>query len=107
MGSIIEINDTLKIKSEHLPTNMKVGNLYDFEINDRRIFHLSPVRVFLVEEIEGKWNYIGHAQIIELTINANSNSTKGKFILSKIYDKEYCKLVNINEPPEGKGFLIK
>lgn len=107
MGSILEFNDTLKIKSEYLPDVLEEGKEYSFKVKDRRIFHLHPVRVFLVEERNGKWNYIGHAQIIEQTIDALNNITSGRFIITKLYSKEYVELVNQNEPPKGKVLVEK
>ncbi|MCK6562478.1 hypothetical protein L6R21_25035 [bacterium] len=105
MGSILEFNDTLKIGSEFLPKEIEEGKEYSFKLKDRRIFHLHPVRVFLVEEKDGKWNYIGHAQIIEQTIDALNNTTSGRFIVSKLYSKEYVEIVNRNEPPTGKEYV--
>ncbi len=105
MGSVIEFNDTLKIKEDEFPGELAEGEVYSFHLNDRRIFHLHPVRVFLVKEIEGKWDYVGHVYIIEQTINAMDNTTSGRFIVSKLYTREYVEIVNRNEPPNGKGYV--
>jgi hypothetical protein len=105
MGSIIEFNDTLKLEKGTLPNKLEIGREYTFTINDRRIYHLRPVRVFLVEEIDGLWNFIGHIQITELTINANKDTTSGKFTLTKLYEREYVKLLNKFDTPEGKGYI--
>jgi hypothetical protein len=102
MGSILEFNDTLKLESDYLPEKIEEGKEYTFNVSGRRIFHMFPVRIFLVEEKDEKWNYIGHAQIIIQTINALDNTTSGKYIISKKYSKDYMELVNRNEPPKGK-----
>jgi len=104
MGSLLEFNDTLKLKRENLPEKLEPGKIYSFKIEGRRFYHLSPVRVFLVEEIGGKWNYIGHIRIITQTQDALDNITSGKYKVTKLYSPEYVKQVNRNEPPEGKGF---
>jgi hypothetical protein len=104
MGSIIEINDTLKLThDEGMPFIPEEGKVYEFCKSDRRLFHLKPVRVFLVEEREDKWNFIGQAQVIELTIDAEKNETRGKFVISKIYPRDYAMLLNKYDAPEGKG----
>lgn len=105
MGSLIEFNDTLKLNSKVFPNKLEEGKEYSFKINERRIFHLFPVRVFLVEEIDGKWNYRGHIQILELKISAIKNNTSGRFKMVKLYDSEYIKLVNANEAPQGEEYL--
>ena len=106
MGSVIELNDTLKLKKgAGFPEKLEEGRRYAFRLSDRRLFHLAPIRVFLVEEVNGKWNYKGHALILEQTIDAIANETSGIFEVVKIYSAEYAKLLNINEPPLGKGLL--
>jgi hypothetical protein len=70
----------------------------------RRVFHLTPVRVFLVEEINGKLNFRGHAQILEFTVNALANKTPGRFIVSKVYRDEERKLIDKLESQEGKAY---
>jgi hypothetical protein len=104
MGSLFEFNDTLKINHNTFPKELKDGEEYEFNISGKRIFHLFPVRVFLVEEVKGKWNYIGHVHILELNIDALNNTTKGRYKIIKLYDMEYVNLVNKNEPPKGKEF---
>ncbi len=104
MGSILEFNDTLKIRSELLPDTLKEGGEYSFRLAGRRIFHLPPVRVFLVEEIDSNWNYIGHAQITRQTIDAVENVTLGRFLVTKLYSEAYLTQVNLNEPPQGKSY---
>jgi uncharacterized cupin superfamily protein len=76
MGNYIEVNDTLQITLEqgfpsdilNLDCHQKNPVMYsdlegkEFEFLDKpraRIFHLDPVRVFLVENIDGKWLFWG------------------------------------------------
>ncbi|MCP4374119.1 MAG: hypothetical protein GY797_39335 [Deltaproteobacteria bacterium] len=105
MGSIIEINDTLKLKrGEQFPDNIAIGGIYKFKLDDRRLFHMKPVRVFLVEEVDGYWNYIGHVMIVKQTIDAIKNETKGVYEVVALYPEEYAKLANEFESPKGKGY---
>lgn len=107
MGSKIEINDTLKLKRHAgFPENVQVGQQYAFTIQERRLYHLKPVRVFLVEEIEGKWNFVGQAQILELTIDAVHEQTRGVFEVAKLYPRDYAKLLNTYDAPSGQGYII-
>ncbi len=119
MGSIIEINDTLKISKdrgfplclsleEHIknPNDSEglVGVEREFKNPGIRLYNLKPSRVFLVEELpDGKWLYWGHAQITTQMIN--QDSTSGKYKITKIYDPEYQRLVTINESPKGKSYF--
>lgn len=108
MGSLIEINDTLKLKrGEGFPSKVELGRQYTFTIPDRRLYHLKPVRVFLVEEVEGKWNFVGQAMISEQTIDAVRNETRGVFEVTLIYPDEYVKLLNKYDAPKGKGFCVE
>lgn len=107
MGSIIEINDTLKLKrGDGFPYEVRVGERYPFVIPERRLYHLAPVRVLLVEEVDGFWNFIGHAHIIGFTIDALRNETRGIFEVTMIYPKEYVALANRYDAPKGKGLVL-
>lgn len=104
MGSKIEFNDTLKLKrGDGFPPNVEVGKRYCFAIQDRRLYHLSPVRVFLVEEADGKWNFIGQAQVLEVTIDATRDETRGIFEVTKLYPRDYAALLNRYDAPDGLG----
>lgn len=106
MGSPIELNDTLKLpRGRGFPENVEVGGVYDFTIGGRRIYNLSPSRVFLVEEVDGKWNYIGHALVLHQRIDAASETTAGRFEVTRIYPRDYAKLVNGFEAPPGRGYV--
>ena len=105
MGHLIELNDTLKLKrGAGFPTDLRVGGVYDFSIAGRRLYNLKPTRVFLVEEIDGKWNVVGHAMILRQTIDAVTERTTGQFEVAKLYPPEYSQLVNAFDTPPGKGF---
>jgi hypothetical protein len=73
MGSYIELNDTLQITGEqgfprelvyekHLEMNFTVqdfdGRIFEFKNKPNiRVYHMPPVRNFLVQNINGKWLY--------------------------------------------------
>lgn len=106
MGSMIEINDTLKISSAEFPKNIETKGVYDFDKDGIRVFHPAPVRVFLVEDISGKWNFIGKVEIIQQTIDAIKKRTTGKFLVKTIYPDQIRKMMNENEAPEGKCYVV-
>ena len=119
MGSLIEINDTLKISKERgFPKELLLeehvahsdqtfekvkGKRFQFWNKDERLYNRAPTRVFLVEEIDGKWLFWGHALIREQTIS--EGKTSGVFEITKINDPEYQRLVTINEAPSGKSYF--
>lgn len=118
MGSLIEVNDTLKISTDRgFPAGLRiedhvsgrdsaalfVGQEFSFWNEGERLYHRAPTRVFLVEEINGKWLYWGHALITEQTIM--SGKTKGVFRITKIYDPKYQFQATQNEAPEGKSYF--
>lgn len=106
MGSLIEINDTLKLKrGAGFPDPVREGVEYAFTLPGRRLFHLKPVRVFLVEEIDGKWNFVGQAIILEQTIDADRNETRGRYVVKALYPREYAMLMNRHDAPSGKGHI--
>ena len=105
MGHLIELNDTLKLKrGAGFPAELRVGGVYDFSIAGRRLYNLKPTRVFLVEEIDGKWNLRGHAIILRQTIDAMTDRTSGQFEVTQLYPPEYAKLANQFDTPSGKGY---
>lgn len=117
---MIKINDTLKLTNEqgfpleldvnaHLKSPYKIEDWKDkiFEFNKPlpRIYCLPPTRVFLVQEINGKWINWGHCLVTEQTIHTNGDQTSGKFKIIKFYDPEYMVLATKNDTPEGKSFF--
>ena len=121
MGSFIELNDTLQItteqgfpkeltlekhRSRQLSANDFKGRIFEFRNKqDMRIFHPAPTRVFLVHNINGKWLYWGHVNIIEQTIDAEKKTTSGKFKIVKIYDPVYQEQISRNEVSVGKSYF--
>ncbi|MCE9615821.1 MAG: hypothetical protein K8T26_16245 [Lentisphaerae bacterium] len=104
MGSPLEINDTLKLTpAEGLPPSPAEGQRYTFRKAGRRLYHLAPTRVFLVEDRAGTWNFIGHALVVALTIDAERDETRGTFVLSRLYPREYAQRLNLYETPPGKA----
>ncbi len=107
MGSIIEINDTLQItKEQGFPEELnfdlhknKPFTTADFENRTFnfynkpkiRIYKYPPVRVFLVQNINGKWLYWGLIHMLELHHDYINKSTSGKY-----------KIIYINTPEEMK-----
>lgn len=105
MGHLIEVNDTLKLKrGAGFPADIRVGAVYDFAIAGRRLYNLKPTRVFLVEEIDGKWNLVGHAMVLRQTIDAVTDRTTGQFEVTQLYPPEYVALANRFDTPAGKGY---
>ena len=119
----MELNDTLQITTEqgfpkelvlerHLkkPFDAKdfEGQVFYFkDKSNLRVFHSAPTRCFLVHNIDGKWLYWGHCLIIEQTMHADTKTTSGKFIITKIYSPEHQKNMCKYEVDEGKGYLIE
>lgn len=105
MGSLIEFNDTLKLKRGNgFPDSIELDGEYAFTIKDIRLYHLDPIRVFLVEEIAGKWNFVGHAVVLEQHVDSKTKRTSGVFKVIKIYDEAHRLSMNQNEAPNGKGY---
>ena len=111
MGSTIEINDTLKISKERgFPKDLEkkvgaafIGQTFEFWNKDERLYHRPPTRVFLVEEIDGKWLYWGNALVTEQTIR--DGKTEGKYMITKLYTPEFQKQITIEESPPGKSYF--
>ncbi len=122
MGSRIEFNDTLQLTSEqgfpkelildkHLVKPFKTedfsGQVFSFFNKPGvRLFHPAPIRVFLVHNINERWLYWGHAQIIEQTVDAVKGTTSGKFVITKIYSPEHQKTMSLNEVNPGQEFIF-
>lgn len=120
MGSFIEFNDTLQLTTEQgFPKELKLqrhlvkpfttedfkDRVFLFHKPNMRIYHPAPTRCFLVHNIDDKWLYWGHCQIIEQTIHAESKTTSGKFIITKIYTPEHQKAMSKYEVREGNEFF--
>ncbi|UTW61326.1 hypothetical protein KFE98_15075 [bacterium SCSIO 12741] len=129
MGSFIEVNDTLPLtveqgfpanildinrQSTSNPVTLKEveGRIFEFHNKpSARIFQRDPVRLYLVQKIDGKWLFWGHAllqtQQWEKTDPEDNDSwtTSGSYIINKIYDPEYQKAVTINESVPGLSYF--
>ena len=131
MGSTIEINDTLLLTSEQgfpetllnferhhnqgISSEEVANQIFSFQKDGVRLFHLDPVRVFLVQKIHGKWLFWGNALIQSQTISRppgymrgkdeNPWITSGRFIIAKLYDAETQRVFTEHESPSGKSFF--
>mgnify|MGYP001559788499 CR=1 FL=1 len=118
MGSLIEINDTLKISKERgFPKSLTldshisypsssakfIGQEFNFWNKGERLYHISPTRVFLVEEIDGKWLYWGNALIISQIIG--DGKTEGVYKIVKIYHPDFQKQMTIEESPKDRSYF--
>lgn len=110
MGSLIEINDTLRITKEQgfpqeldLETHLKSPYSFD-EVKDKifhftakpkiRVYKIPPVRNFLVEDVSDKWVYWGLCFILSVEHNYEIEETSGTF-----------KIVRLNTPNEMQAMF--
>ncbi|MBX9671530.1 MAG: hypothetical protein K2X93_28335 [Candidatus Obscuribacterales bacterium] len=132
MGSNLELNDTLLVTDEqgfpsdllslasHLKNPVTTEHVKDkkfaFSKKDgARIFHLDPVRIFLVENIDGKWLFWGKAYILEQTISKKLEpngswtpgrwETSGVFKIVDLFDPDYQRSFTKRESPPGKSYF--
>jgi len=110
MGSFIEINDTLQINDEQgFPSELNYEKHIDkpflaedfkdkiFEFKNKegvRFYHVPPVRVFLVQNIKGKWLYWGHVHILEIDYDYKNKITSGKFKIVYLYSPDEMKVAH-------------
>jgi hypothetical protein len=109
VGSIIEINDTLRITRDqgfpgdhlnlttHLLDPCKIEDVgeWRFKFHSKsgiRVYQQPPIRNFLVEAIDDKWVYWGLCHIIEVTHNYEKATTSGWF-----------QVVYLNSPDEMRA----
>lgn len=134
MGSFIELNDTLQLTEEQgfpvdifnlkkhrkKPVTLKDVKGKVFEFKDKssaRLFHLDPVRVYYVHNIDGKWLFWGRVLIQSLQIekrlsedgtwDGHSWKTSGTYTIQKIYDPKFQKEFTINESPNDRNYFKK
>lgn len=132
MGSYVEINDTLQLtKEQGFPVrvfNYKrhqkkpvtlddvKGRVFKFKNKpSARLFQLDPVRVYFVQNIDGKWLHWGRvliqSQKIEKALNkkgkwdGESWKTSGTYTILNVYDPEYQEIFTTNEAPDGRNFF--
>lgn len=102
MGHLFKINDTLKLSGDAiLPEELHEGYEFKFSLPGIRFLNLSPSRVFLVNENNKKWDYRGHGQITQLTMNPETNTTEGICKVVVVYPADYRALTNKFEPPKS------
>ncbi|MGD0729363.1 MAG: hypothetical protein ABR981_04780 [Candidatus Micrarchaeaceae archaeon] len=122
MGGTIEFNDTLQLTiqqgfpkelvlAKHLRKPFRAedfkNRIFSFKGKPNvRLFQPAPTRVFLVQNIKGKWLYWGHCIVMEQTIDSNKKITSGKFVITKIYTPEHQKSMSRYEPKEGKEYFV-
>lgn len=109
MGSIIEINDTLRLTrdqgfpGDHLDLATHILNPYKLEDlaewrfkfyakSGIRVYQQPPIRNFLVEAVGERWVYWGLCHILEITHNYEKATTSGWF-----------KVVYLNSPDEMRA----
>ena len=122
MGSFFKTNDTLQITREqgfpakldyakHCQTpftkEMFEEQVFSFEEKpDLRIFQTPPTRVFLVENINGKFLYWGTIQILSITHDYIKKTTAGTYRVKEIFTPEQMKhAYDIVDADEGKSVL--
>lgn len=132
MGSNLELNDTLLINTaQGFPSDIlnredhvrKAVRLEDvatkiFQFRDKdgaRIFHLDPVRVYLVENVDGKWIFWGKAFVLSQTIEKKLEKdgwwtpgswvTSGTFKIVDLFEPDYQETFSRRECPPGKSYF--
>ncbi len=130
MGTGIEVNDTLQLtveqgfpaellsRQKHMEQPISIesvkGRVFSFRKEGARIFHLDPVRVFLVQNINGKWLCWGHALIQsqqiakQLAPDGRWNGqweTSGTFVIRTIYDPVEQEQATRRETPQGRSYF--
>lgn len=107
MGSTIIINDTLQItKQQGFPAELDFakhkakpftaenfeGQIFEFNNKEGvRAYQAPPVRVFLCENIDGKWLYWGLCHVLETKLDMVKKETSGKFTIIKIFTADEMK----------------
>jgi hypothetical protein len=100
MGSFVELNDTLQLTGEqgfpaeldlerHLKTPIVLSEVEgrEFTFTGKpaiRNYQQSPVRVFLVQNVGGKWVYWGLIEVLEVTHDYVAKTTSGKYRITRL-----------------------
>jgi hypothetical protein len=105
MGSVIEINDTLRITSEQgFPAELDIekhlhekpytlddvkDKVFSFLAKPKiRVYKQPPVRNFLAQDLDGKWIYWGLCYILEVHHDYVKQETSGKFQIVRLFTPE-------------------
>jgi len=107
MGSLIEINDTLRItKEQGFPAELDIAahlekpyvladvadKVFAFQAKpDIRLYKIPPVRNFLVQELDGKWIYWGLCHILSIQQDYVKRETSGTFTIIRLNNPEEMK----------------
>ena len=102
MGSFVELNDTLQLTVEQgfpaeLDIKRHMEDSIDINTFNNQIFtftgkpairnyHQPPVRVFLVQNIGGKWVYWGLVHVLSVTHDYLAKTTSGRYRLLYLND---------------------
>ncbi len=123
MGSEVEFKDILKLTTEEgfpgsLSLNRHIRNpdsardLVGLAFNFRKrrkpgeapaIYHDEYGKTILVQDVDGKWLFWGHAAVTELTRTPEYMS--GKAEVRQIYHPEFQRMMTIEESPDGKSYF--
>jgi len=109
VGSLVEINDILRITKEqgfpgeldvtqhlHTPYNITdfEGKIFEFKAKEKlRLYQQPPVRNFLVEDLDGKWLYWGLCYVLEIHHDYVNGLTSGKYKIIRLHSPEEMKQV--------------
>lgn len=107
MGSFVEINDTLQLTSDqgwpaeldlerHLKTPIKLaeveGKVFEFAGKKSiRNYQQTPTRVFLAQNIDGKWVYWGKVAVLEVTHDYVAQTTSGRYKITALISPDEMK----------------
>lgn len=131
MGNFVEFNDTLQITTEQgFPAdvlNLAEGDdaeaafqrvkgvLFSFSGKVRaRVYHLDPIWIRLVHNIDGKWLFWGHAVIQSQEIRKQIGSdgewtgrwvTSGTYRIARVFSKLEREIVTKLESPKGAAYF--
>ncbi len=81
------------------------GRVFEFKNKDGiRVYHAPPVRVFLVENRNGKWIYWGLVHVLEVVHDQVARTTSGKFRIIYLYTPEEMRKAHdlIDRNPETR-----
>lgn len=132
MGNFVEFNDTLQITTEQgFPADvLNLGEVNDTEaafqrVKDvlfsfsgkkrARVYHLDPIWIRLVHNIDGKWLFWGHAVIQSQEISKQIGPdgkwtglwvTSGTYRIVRVFSKQEQEIVTRLESPEGAGYFF-